>query len=158
MAHAGSYSIGPQFVTLMANQTISTAPGKNPPLTSRGETEHHIAVSRSGKDLTLVFSKGTGTVQLFEQAGSGAGEVFKLDAGMLALVDDYFILVHENENGVNTGYGKYEKQGDSINLDIKRWTNADQSAASNAYDTSIKATFDGQSLSLEDGQSFQISP
>ena len=31
-------------------------------------------------------------------------------------VDDYFILVDGNENGVDAGYGTYEKDHDSISL------------------------------------------
>ncbi len=157
MAHAGSYSSGDEFVHLMADQTISTAPLKSPPITSQGSTEHHLAVSRSGKELTLTFSKGTGTVQIFELVGPGSGEVYKLENGALALVDGYFILVDGNESGVATGYGTYEKNEASMKLNINRWTNADQSAASNIFDTTMTATFDGKSLSLEDGRSFQVT-
>lgn len=158
MAHAGLYSVGKEFVHLVAEQTFSTAPLESPPLTSPGLTEHDVAVSRSGKELTLTFSKGTGTVQIFQLAGSGSGKVYKLENGVLALVDSYFILVAGNENGIDAGYGTYEKDQGSIKLNINRWTQADQSAASNLNDTSMKATFDGQSLSLEDGRSFQVNP
>jgi hypothetical protein len=158
MAHSGSYSVGEEFIHLLAGQTISTAPLESPPLTSQGVTEHDLAVSRSGDELTLIFSKGTGTVQIFELVGPGSGEVYKLKNGALAFVDGYFILVDENENGVNTGYGTFEKNHDSIKLNINRWTEANQSAATNLYDTSMKASFDGQSLILEDGRSFQVIP
>ena len=158
MAHAGSYSIGEKFLELEADQTFSTAPLESTPLKSLGATNHHLAVQRSGDDLTLVFSKGTGTVQIFERVGSGSGEIYKLKNGALAFADGYFILVDGNENGVETGYGTYEKDQDAMTLNINRWTTASPSAASNVYDTSVKATFDGQSLTLEDGRSFQVSP
>ncbi|MFT5133868.1 MAG: hypothetical protein ACI9SC_002341 [Gammaproteobacteria bacterium] len=158
MAHAGSYSVGEEFVHLVAEQTISTAPLESAPLTSQGPTEHDLAVSRSGKELTLTFSKGTGTVQTFELAGSGSGEVYKLENGALALVDGYFILVDGNEDGFDAGYGTYEKDKDSLKLKITRWTEADETAAPNLNDTSMKATFDGQTLSLDDGRSFQVTP
>jgi hypothetical protein len=158
MAHAGSYSVIGEFVHLFAEQTISTAPLESNPYNSRGITEHDIAVHRASNDLTLVFSKGTGTVQKFELVGPGSGAVYKLQNGALALVDGYFILVSGDENGTDTGYGKYKKDQDSLTLNIDRWTTADQSTASNIFDTSIKATFDGRSLSLEDGRSFQVTP
>jgi hypothetical protein len=158
MAHAGSYSLSDEFVHLVAEQTISTAPLENPPLTSQGQTEHDLAVSRTGQELTLVFSKGTGTVQIFELAGSGSGEVYKLKNGALAFVNGYFILVDGNENGVNTGYGTYEKDNNAIKLNIIRWTTADPSSATNLYDISMNATFDGKSLNLEDGRRFQVIP
>jgi hypothetical protein len=158
MAHAGSYTIGEEFVHLAAEQTISTSPLKNPALSSMGRTEHALAVKRSGNELTLVFSEGTGTIQVFELVGPGSGEVYNLENGTLALVDDYFILVSENENGVDTGYGSYQRENDTITLNITRWTQADESAATNIHSTSIKGTFDGQSLSLENGKSFQVTP
>ncbi len=158
MAHAGPWSIVDEFVHLVARQTISTAPTKESPYSSRGLTEHDVAVSRSGKDLTLVFSKGTGTVQNFERVGSGSGEVYKLKDGALALVDGYFILVSGDESSADTGYGTYEKNGDSIMLKVARWTRADSSSASNIFDTELKATFDGKSLELENGRSFAVTP
>jgi hypothetical protein len=158
MAHTGPYSVGEEFVHLVAEQTLSTAPLEEKPLTSAGLTEHDIAVSRSGDNLTLTFSKGTGTVQNFELAGPGEGDVYKLPNGALALVDGRFIMVDGNENKVVSGYGTYEKDGDSLKLNIHRWTEADPTAASNIYDSVMQATFDGQSLSLEDGRSFEVRP
>lgn len=158
MAHAGPYSAGDEYIHLVAEQTLSTAPLENQVMNSRGLTEHDVTVSRTGNDLTLIFSKGTGTVQKFERVGPGSGEVYKLENGMLALVDDYFILVNGNNSGIESGYGIYDKDLNSIKLNIRRWTRADPSAASNLYDTSMKASFDGQSLSLEDGRSFQVIP
>jgi hypothetical protein len=157
MAHAGSYTIGKEFVHLAAEQTISTAPTKSPALTSRGRTEHALAVKRSGNELTLVFSEGTGTIQIFELVGPGNGEIYNLENGTLALVDDYFILVSDNENGVDTGYGSYHRENDTITLNVTRWTQANESAAGNLYDISLKGTFDGQSLTLENGKSFQVT-
>ena len=158
MAHTGPYSAGDEYVHLVAEQTLSTAPLENQVMNSRGLTEHDVTVSRTGNDLTLIFSKGTGTVQKFERVGPGSGEVYKLENGMLALVDDYFILVNGNDSGIESGYGIYDKDLGSIKLNIRRWTRADPSAASNLYDTRMKASFDGESLSLEDGRSFQVIP
>ena len=157
MAHAGPYSAGDDFIHLAAEQTISTAPSKIPPLTYRGLTEHDVDVRRVNDELTLIF-KGSGTVQIFELAGPGEGKVYKLENGALALVDDYFILVNGDENGVDTGYGRYESKNDAIRLDITYWTSANKSSASNNNHTSMNATFDGQDLTLEDGRRFQVLP
>ena len=158
MAHAGSYSERGEFLHLTAEQTLSTAPQKEPSLTSQGRTEHDIAVSRAGNEMTFIFSKGTGTVQDFERVGSGTGEIYKLENGALALVDGYFILVSGDENGLATGYGTYENDNGSMMLNIVRWTDADQSSASNLHDSNLKASFDGQALTLDDGRSFQLRP
>ena len=157
MAHAGPYHAGEEYAHLIAEQTLSTAPLKNRVMNSRGLTEHHVTVSRIGENLTLIFSRGTGTVQKFERVGDGLGEIYKLENGMLALVDGYFILVNGNANGIDSGYGTYHKEQNSIRLNIKRWTNADPSNVSNLYDTKMKANFDGQSLKLDNGQSFQVT-
>ena len=158
MAHAGPFSVSGEFIHMFAEQTISTVPLESKPYRVRGLTEHHTTVRRVGKDLTLVFSKGTGTVQNLEQVGSGSGTVYKLQNGALALVDGYFILVSGDENSSDAGYGRYEKKQDTITLMINRWSRADQSQATNLYDISIKGTFDGKSLSLEDGRSFRVIP
>ncbi len=158
MSHTGPYSSSPEFIHLIANQTLSTAPLEDKPLNSNGLTEHDITVTRTGDNLTLIFSKGTGTEQYFELAGPGEGEVYNLPNGALALVDGRFIMVDGNETAVVAGYGTYEKDGDSLQLNVYRWTEADPSSASNLYDTVLQATFDGKALTLEDGRSFQVTP
>ena len=158
MAHAGPYLAAAESIHLVAEQTISTAPLENSPLTSRGLTEHDVTVSRSGDNLTLVFSMGTGTVQNFERVGPGDGEVYSLPNGALAFIDGYFVLVEGNESGVVAGYGTFEKAGESMTLNVIRWTESDQSTASNLGGTSMQATFDGQSFTLEDGRSFLLTP
>jgi hypothetical protein len=158
MAHAGPYSPAAESIHLVAEQTISTAPLGSPPLTSQGLTEHDVTVSRSGDDLTLIFSMGTGTVQTFERVGPGDGEIYSLQNGALAFVDGHFILVQGNESGIEAGYGTYEKAGEAMTLNVIRWTESDGSTASNLGDTSIKASFDGQSFTLEDGRSFLLTP
>lgn len=157
MAHFGPYSVGPEFIHLVAQQTISTAPNEDPPFTSRGLTEHDVTVSTSGDTMRLVFSKGTGTVQDFQRAGPGEGELYSLVNGALAFVDGHFVLVQGDEKSTVAGYGTFEKEGDSMVLNIIRWTEGDQSSASNLADTTMHATFDGQSFRLEDGRSFEVT-
>jgi hypothetical protein len=78
--------------------------------------------------------------------------------GALAFVDGHFILVQGDETGVVTGYGTFKKEGDSLTLSVIRWAEADSSGASNGRDLIIQATFDGRSLTLEDGRSFPVAP
>ena len=155
MAHAGPYSEGDGFIHLAAEQTISTAPSESPPLNYRGLTEHEVDVKRTGDELILSFMR-SGTMQKFVRAGPGEGKVYKLENGALALVDGYLILVSGDENGVETGYGRYEAENDAIRLNTAYWTSANQSSASNTNNTGMNATFDGQSLTLEDGRRFHI--
>ena len=157
MAHAGPYSAGDNFIHLAAEQTISTAPSKIPPLTYRGLTEHEVDIRRVDNELTLTFTR-SGTVQIFELAGPGEGEVYKLENGALAFVDDYFILVSGDEDGVDTGYGRYESEDDAIRLNIDYWTSANKSSTTNTNHTSMNAKFDGRDLTLEDGRRFRVLP
>ena len=155
MAHAGPYSVSDDYIHLAAEQTISTAPSNTPPLTYRGLTEHDVDVKRENDKLTLTFRR-SGTVQKFELAGPGEGNVYKLENGALALVDGYLILVNGDENGVDTGYGRYEAEDDAISLNMVYWTSATQSSASNTNHTAVNAVFDGQALTLADGRRFQV--
>ena len=157
MAHAGPYSAGDDFIHLAAEQTISTAPSESPPLNYRGLTEHEVDVSRVDDKLTLTFIR-SGTVQIFELAGPGEGEVYKLENGALALVDGYLILVNGDENDVETGYGRYESENGAIRLNTTYWTSANQSSAFNTNQTGMNATFDGRDLTLEDGRRFRVLP
>lgn len=158
MAHAGPYQPAAEWVHLVAEQTISTSPVEKPALSFLSNTEHDVTVSRSGNDMTLIFSKGTGTVQRFQYVGPGDGELYSLVNGALAFVDGHFILVQGDETGVVTGYGTFKKEGDSLTLNVIRWAEADSSGASNGRDLIIQATFDGRSLTLEDGRSFPVAP
>ena len=157
MSHAGPYSAGDDFIHLAAEQTISTAPSESPPLNYRGLTEHEVDVRRVDDELTLTFRR-SGTVQIFELAGPGEGEVYKLENGALALVDGYLILVNGDENGVETGYGRYESENGAIRLNTTYWTSANQSSAFNTNQTGMNATFDGRDLTLEDGRRFRVVP
>ncbi len=160
MAHAGPYRPEPATgsVHLVAEQTISTAPGKDKPLGFRANTDHDVTVTRTGDSLRLIFGMGTSTVQDFTYVGPGDGELYALEDGTFALVDGHFVLVEGDENGVTSGYGTYEQDGDALTLNVIRWSQADTNAASNQKDTVIKATFDGQTLTLEDGTRFNVAP
>ncbi len=157
MAHAGPYSEGDGSIRLAAEQTLSTAPSESPPLTSRGLTEHEVDVMRAGDELTLTFMH-SGTVQKFVRAGPAEGEVYKLELGALALVDGYLVLVNGDEDGIETGYGRYESENSAISLNTTYWTSANRSSATNSNHSGMKVTFDGQSLTLEDGRRFQVLP
>jgi hypothetical protein len=154
MAHAGPYMAASGSVHLVAEQTISTDPGAESPLSSRGKTEHDVSVTRDRDELTLVF--GTGTIQEFKKVGPGEGVVHTLEDGALAFVDGYFVLVQGNEQAVASGYGTYEKRGDELELDIIRWAEARPSGANNMRDVTVKATFDGSVLTLANGRSYRV--
>lgn len=154
MAHAGPFGTGPKGIHMTAEQTISTAPGKDPPLKFRRDTEHDITVDRAGDTMTIVF--GSGTVQKFKRIGPAQGDIYKLQNGVLALVDDHFVLVAGDEQAVVTGYGKYQRKGTAYDLQVIRWSEATPAKAINRRDGSLKATFDGKTFALADGRAFQV--
>jgi hypothetical protein len=104
-----------------------------------------------------VFSKGTGTIQEFQFIDSGSGDIYWLEDGALALINGHFILVDGNESKANAGYGTYQSSEDSIEFNIIRWTNAAPDSSANVYDTNMKGSFDGKSLTLEDGRTYKIT-
>jgi len=154
MAHAGPFGAGPKGIHMTAEQTISTAPGKDPPLKFRRDTQHDITVDRAGDTLTIVF--GSGTVQKFKRIGPAQGDIYKLQNGVLALVDDHFVLVAGDEQAVVTGYGKFQRKGNAYDLQVIRWAEATPAKAINRRDGSVKATFDGKTFALADGRAFQV--
>lgn len=156
MAHAGPYEAKADHVYLLAEQTISTAPGEDSPLSFQAGTEHQVTVDREGDNLTLVFSMGTGTVQEFRRVGPGEGELHHLADGALAFVDGHFLLVEGNEQSVVTGYGTYDRDGSDYRLNVIRWTEANSSGATNLKQTTLEATFDGDVLALADGRNFEV--
>lgn len=156
MAHAGPYGAGPLGIHLTAEQTISIAPEKPKPLNFRPDTEHDLSAERSGDDMKIVFDSGT--VQKFKRIGPADGEIYRLEKGVLALVDGHFVLVDGDENGVVTGYGKYKHSGTAYDLNVIRWAESKGSTAINRRDVVLKATFDGKTLALADGRSFRVVP
>jgi len=156
MAHAGPYTSESDSVHLIAEQTISISPDQAPSLSFRQNTEHDLSVSRSGDRLTLVF--GSGTVQEFKYIGPGKGEVYALQDGALAFVDGYFILVQGDAEGSVSGYGSFDKDGENLQLKVKRWAEADDTRTVNRRDAEMRATFDGHTLTLADGRSFTVAP
>lgn len=155
MAHAGPFGAGPNGVRMTAEQTISTAPGKDKPLNFRHDTQHDISVERSGDEMTIVFR--TGTIQKFKRIGPANGRIHRLENGVLALVDRHFVLVDGDEQGVVTGFGTYEQSGTTYNLNVKRWAEATPTKAINKREFAQQATFDGKTLKLADGRSFRVT-
>ena len=154
MAHAGPFGAGPSGVHMTAEQTISIAPGEEKPLRFRRDTQHDISVERAGDDMTIVFS--TGTVQKFKRIGPANGRIHRLDKGVFALVDNHFLLVQGDEQGVVTGYGTYKQSGSAYDLNVARWSESSPSKATNRRDFALKATFDGKQLRLADGRTFRV--
>lgn len=156
MAHAGPYQARTDHVHLVAEQTISTAPAQSPALSFRANTEHDVTVARSGDELRLVFSMGTGTIQDFEYVGPGEGALYALEDGALALVDGHCLLVQGNAGGTVAGYGRYERHGDELRIDVIRWTEANSDGAINVSGKTVIASFDGQALTLDSGHRFKV--
>lgn len=154
MAHAGPFGAGPKGIHMTAEQTISIAPGKDPALKFRRDTQHDITVDRAGDTMTIVF--GSGTVQKFKRIGPARGDIYKLQNGVLALVDDHFVLVAGDEQAVVTGYGKFQRKGTAYDLQVIRWSEATPAKATNRRDGIVKATFDGKTFALADGRAFQV--
>lgn len=154
MGHAGPYMAGPMGVHMVAQQTISISPEKNPPLSFRRDTQHDISVERSGDVMKAVFD--TGTVQTFKRIGPASGEIHLLEHGLLAFVDGHFVLVDGDENGVVTGYGTFKHAATAYDLQIIRWAETKGAKTLNRRDVALKASFDGKALTLADGRSFRV--
>ncbi|MEM6576003.1 MAG: hypothetical protein AAF736_17135 [Pseudomonadota bacterium] len=159
MAHAGPYRAEPETgsMHLVAEQTISLDPTTASPISFTPDTDHDVTVTRADERLTLIFGMGTSTVQEFSRVGPGEGQLYRLENGALALVDNHFILVDGSENQVTSGYGTYEQEGESLSLQVIRWSEAETDSATNLMDVALEATFDGQSLVLADGRAFRVS-
>jgi hypothetical protein len=154
MAHAGPFGEGPKGIHMVGEQTIGISPAKSPALSFRRDTQHDISVARDGDAMTLVF--GSGTTQKFRRIGPAAGDMYKLENGVLALVDGHFVLVAGDEKAVVTGYGKATHKGNAYALEVIRWAEATPAKAINRKDVTIKATFDGKVFKLADGRTFKV--
>jgi hypothetical protein len=154
MAHAGPYRAGPSGVRLVAQQTIRVTPDAEQPLSFRRDTQHDLSVERAGDAMTVVF--GTGTIQKFRRIGPANGTIHSLENGMLAWIDGHFVLVEGTEQGIVTGFGTYERAGSSYDLQVTQWAEASGAKVSYARNRSMKATFDGRTLTLAGGKRFKV--
>lgn len=157
MAHAGPFQAFGTHVHLVAEQTISTAPDREAPLSFSSKTEHDVTVARDGDKLRLTFNMGVGITQDFKYVGPAKGDLYRLKDGALAFVDDHFVLVQGNADGIVTGYGTYKKhRKDQMVLKVIRWTEGKPGKVTNLRDVSLKARFDGEKLTLPDGRVFEV--
>jgi hypothetical protein len=154
MAHSGPYTPTAEGVNLVAEQTISISPDKTPALSFTPNTKHILKVDRAGDRLTLTF--GSGTVQTFQRIGAGEGDVYRFSNGRLALADGHFILVTGDEASTVTGFGRYTRRGDQLDLDVMRWAEASGGQAKVQRDLRTTARFDGRMLTLADGRQFAV--
>ncbi|MFQ5791266.1 MAG: hypothetical protein ACE5JI_12415, partial [Acidobacteriota bacterium] len=154
-AHAGTYRSDDTGVHLVAELGIIVRPEEDPPLSLGSRGSHHVVPKRSGDTLTLTFS--TGTVQKLERVGGGRGRIFKLEGGLLALVNGSFLLVASLPERTVAGSGTYERQAASLELDAARWFSLRQGRVSYVRHRALQATFDERTLMLEDGTTFRVS-
>lgn len=159
MAHAGPSWAGGAGLRLTAEQTLSFAPKEAQQLTSAGVTQHDLQVTRKDDELTLVFGAGSGTVQTFKRIGEAKdAKVYSFQNGKLGFAGDYFILVLGDQQSAFTGYGRYQQTGDTLNLDVIRWTQSDGTTSQNLRDVSLEASFDRKQLVLPGGERFSVLP
>ena len=157
MAHAGPYWGGGAGLRLTTLQTLSMDPTADAPLRSAGTLEHDLSVTRDGEQLTLIFSAGEGTVQTFRRIGDATDtELYQFAGGALAFADDRFILVIGDEYSAVTGYGAYERDGDTLLLNAVRWAASEGENVINLRDAPISVRFDGRALTLPGGQEFLV--
>ncbi|QIB64137.1 hypothetical protein [Kineobactrum salinum] len=153
MAHSGPYSAIEGGVHLVAEQTLSLSPAD--PLSSHGVTEHDLDVTRVDDGLTLVF--GSGTVQTLRRIGDASdATIVALEDGMMALVDDHFIVVSGDDSYAVTGYGRYHQAGERYFIDVIRWVETDGKETVSARSAVITAHFDGKSLRLPGGRVLKV--
>nr|WP_181728457.1 hypothetical protein [Vibrio vulnificus]ARJ33728.1 hypothetical protein [Vibrio vulnificus] len=156
MAHSGTYSTTPKGINLEADQTLGFAPKQQPALSDAGATQHELSVTREGDSMQLVF--GSGTVQGLAKLGdANDAEVFRLENGMLAFADGYFVLVDGGAEAAVTGYGQYSKDGDMYRLDIIRWSEGTATVSQNLGELAVLARFDGKVLELADGRRLTVA-
>lgn len=156
MAHSGIFESAQGGIHLVADQTLSLAPAGEAALSDAGRTEHDLAVTLDGEHLKLVF--GSGTVQTLDRiGGASSADIYRLEKGMLAFADGYFVLVSGDGNTAVTGYGTYEQDGAQLQLEVIRWTEGAQGLAQNLRDVTLSARFDGNQLVLADGRTFTVA-
>jgi hypothetical protein len=151
-AHTGTYGPAETGFEMVAEIAIGLAPSRG--LSLRRDTEHQISAEHRGEELALTF--GSGTVQNFKRVGDGEGEVFSLDDGRLALVDGHFVLVAAREGSVAAGSGSFTREGDSVSFHATRWFSVKGEEITYKKDEDVGAVFDGRTLTLADGTTFNV--
>ncbi|EED31725.1 hypothetical protein NOR53_3083 [gamma proteobacterium NOR5-3] len=157
MAHAGPYWAGGAGLRLRSNQTLSMDPASDTPLTSAGEMEHDLKVTRDGDELTLQFGGGTSTIQTFKHLDDAKNtQIVTFANGNLALTGEYFILVVGDADSAVTGYGRYEQDGDKLTMTAILWAESDGGTVQNRRDFALSATLLDSTFTLSDGRSFPV--
>lgn len=157
MAHVGPYWPGGAGLRMTSDPTLSLDPGSETPLTSVGVLEHDISVRRDGDSLAIQFGGGTSTLQTFRRLGDAAdATIYPLADGALALANGHFILVSGHAGSAVTGYGTYRRDGETLSLDIIRWSESDGDDVRNYRDLTVTAVFDGETLTLPGGKRLTV--
>ena len=155
-AHIGRYQFKSGGVVQFDVDTgIVVTPAGDSLLAARSNTSHDVGYKVSGKNLFLSFANGA--TEKMAKVPTTKTKLIPLDRGMLALTDEHFVLVTEPEGGWLAGSGRYEKNGNALSLKAMRWFEVRGDEADYAADETFEATFDGKTLKLADGHSFQVS-
>lgn len=144
-AHAGTFTIENGKIILHAEVGLIVNPTAATPVASTPNRRHELSPMRDANRLTLTF--GSGTIQKFIRVGNAAGRIIPLSRGALALVDDHFLLVFEDDGRAISGSGKYSMTGTAIRFVPERWLVARNGKA--AYSTApVDATLEAAALKL----------
>lgn len=156
MAHTGPFTKTAEGVALTAEQQIALAPATATASAFRADQHHLLKAENTGDHLTLTF--GSGTVQTFTRIPVRHLRAYAFAEGRLVLADTRFLLVAGTPEGSVSGYGLYDRTGDTLTLHAKRWAVSDEASAEIRADALITARFDGTTLDLGDGHRFTVMP
>jgi len=155
-AHIGKYQLKSGGVVQFDVETgIVVTPAGETLLAGRSNTSHEVSYKRSGENLFLSFANGAS--EKLVKVPTTKTELITLDRGMLALTDEHFVLVTNPDDGWLAGSGRYQRTGNALRLKALRWFRVQGDEAHYAKDETFEATFDGKTLQLSDGPSFQVT-
>ncbi len=155
-AHIGKYQLKSGGVVRLDVETgIVVTPAEDTLLAGRSNTSHEVGYKRSGENLFLSFASGAS--EKLVKVPTTKTTLIALDRGMLALTDEHFVLVTNPDGDWLAGSGRYKREGNALRLDVLRWFTVQGDKAHYAADETFEATFDGETLELPDGPSFQVT-
>ena len=168
-AHIGKYQLKSGGVVQFVVETgIVVTPVGETLLAGRSNTSHRVNYKRSGENLFISFANGA--TEKLVKVPTTKTELINLDSGMLALTDEHFVLVTNSDDHATrprlnhlcppiwlAGSGRYQRTGNALRLKALRWFSVQGDETHYAKDETFEATFDGETLQLSDGPSFQVT-
>ena len=154
-AHAGSYNINGDLVSLDVEMGVLVRENSEPVLAIRQNAENHAKMSFKNDVLVLEFEEST-VQTLTKLADVKNIKIYPLNGGYLVFIDNSFIYMRLEDDDFVAGSGAYLKEEEGYSLHANPWISVSGNRVSYSHDEHINLNLERKAFCFPDGRKLKL--